>query len=69
MPDLFIDGAGRRAVDERTREIRCPADNSLVGVVDEAGGKDELGPSGLAEYREAKHIWRNTAPTPQGWFA
>ena len=24
--------------------------------------------AGLAEYREAKHIWRNTAPGPPGWF-
>jgi betaine-aldehyde dehydrogenase len=29
----------------------------------------ELGPSGLDEYREAKHIWRNTAPRPSGWFS
>ena len=29
----------------------------------------ELGPSGLDEYREAKHIWQNTAPAPTGWFA
>ncbi len=28
----------------------------------------ELGPSGLDEYREAKHIWENTAPAPSGWF-
>jgi betaine-aldehyde dehydrogenase len=28
----------------------------------------ELGPSGLDEYREAKHIWHNTAPGPTGWF-
>ncbi|MEA2621002.1 MAG: betaine-aldehyde dehydrogenase, partial [Chloroflexota bacterium] len=28
----------------------------------------ELGPSGLDEYREAKHIWLNTAPGPSGWF-
>jgi betaine-aldehyde dehydrogenase len=28
----------------------------------------ELGPSGLDEYREAKHIWQNTAPGPTGWF-
>lgn len=28
----------------------------------------ELGPSGLDEYREAKHIWRNTAPGSTGWF-
>jgi betaine-aldehyde dehydrogenase len=40
MPDLCIDGEWRGSVDGRTREIRCPADGSLVGVVDEAGGKD-----------------------------
>jgi betaine-aldehyde dehydrogenase len=28
----------------------------------------ELGPSGLDEYREPKHIWQNTAPGPSGWF-
>jgi betaine-aldehyde dehydrogenase len=27
-----------------------------------------LGPSGLAEYQEIKHIWHNTAPAPAGWF-
>jgi betaine-aldehyde dehydrogenase len=29
----------------------------------------ELGPTGLDEYREAKHIYQNTAPAPSGWFA
>jgi betaine-aldehyde dehydrogenase len=29
----------------------------------------ELGPSGLAEYREAKHVYENTAPAAQYWFA
>ncbi|MBP2479281.1 betaine-aldehyde dehydrogenase [Crossiella equi] len=29
----------------------------------------ELGPSGLAEYREAKHIWHNLRPAPQRWFS
>ncbi|WP_067719457.1 aldehyde dehydrogenase family protein [Nocardia yamanashiensis] len=28
----------------------------------------ELGPSGLAEYQETKHIWHNTAPAVGGWF-
>ncbi len=28
----------------------------------------ELGPSGLAEYLQTKHIWQHTAPTPQHWF-
>ena len=28
----------------------------------------ELGPTGLAEYQEIKHIWQNTRPRPQRWF-
>jgi betaine-aldehyde dehydrogenase len=28
----------------------------------------ELGPSGLNEYREAKHIYHNIRPTPMRWF-
>jgi betaine-aldehyde dehydrogenase len=33
-----------------------------------SGNGRELGPSGLAEYREAKHVWHNTAPAPLRWF-
>ena len=29
----------------------------------------ELGPSGLAEYVEQKHIYHNTAPAPARWFS
>lgn len=29
----------------------------------------ELGPSGLAEYREAKHVYQNLDPKPVRWFA
>jgi betaine-aldehyde dehydrogenase len=29
----------------------------------------ELGPSGLEEYQEKKHIYHNTRPSPSGWFA
>jgi betaine-aldehyde dehydrogenase len=29
----------------------------------------ELGPTGLAEYQEAKHVYENTEPRPEGWFA
>jgi betaine-aldehyde dehydrogenase len=34
-----------------------------------SGTGRELGPSGLAEYREAKHVYENTAPAPSYWFA
>ncbi|HEX4249807.1 MAG TPA: aldehyde dehydrogenase family protein [Pseudonocardia sp.] len=33
-----------------------------------SGNGRELGPTGLAEYREAKHIWQNTEPAPLRWF-
>jgi betaine-aldehyde dehydrogenase len=42
VPDLFVDGEWRAALDGRTREIRCPADGSFVGAVDEAGAKDSV---------------------------
>jgi betaine-aldehyde dehydrogenase len=29
----------------------------------------ELGPTGLAEYRELKHVWRRHTPAPSGWLA
>lgn len=38
------------------------------GGFGQSGNGRELGPSGLAEYREAKHIWQNIDPKPQGWF-
>jgi betaine-aldehyde dehydrogenase len=38
------------------------------GGFKQSGLGRELGPSGLDEYREAKHIWQNTAPGPTGWF-
>jgi betaine-aldehyde dehydrogenase len=34
-----------------------------------SGTGRELGPSGLAEYQEAKHIYENTDPAAQYWFA
>lgn len=33
-----------------------------------SGNGRELGPTGLAEYQETKHIWHNTAPQAAGWF-
>ena len=38
------------------------------GGYKQSGFGRELGHHGLAEYRETKHIWRNTAPVPQQWF-
>ena len=38
------------------------------GGFGQSGVGRELGPTGLAEYQEAKHIWQNTRPAPQQWF-
>ncbi|MFE0105229.1 aldehyde dehydrogenase family protein [Streptomyces sp. NPDC059009] len=39
------------------------------GGFGKSGVGRELGPAGLAEYREAKHIYQNLAPAPVRWFA
>lgn len=38
------------------------------GGYGKSGNGRELGPTGLAEYQEMKHIWHNVAPKPAGWF-
>lgn len=42
MPDLFIDGQWRDASDHGQREVRCPADGSVVATVSEATAADAL---------------------------
>ncbi|MFD3329752.1 aldehyde dehydrogenase family protein [Streptomyces sp. NPDC058701] len=39
------------------------------GGFGKSGTGRELGPTGLAEYREAKHVYQNLAPRPVRWFA
>ena len=39
------------------------------GGFKQSGVGRELGPSGLHEYLEAKHIYRNLSPAPSGWFS
>ncbi len=38
------------------------------GGYKQSGIGRELGPTGLDEYREAKHIYQNTSPGPSRWF-
>ncbi|WP_337062683.1 aldehyde dehydrogenase family protein [Kineococcus sp. G2] len=33
-----------------------------------SGNGRELGPAGLAEYRETQHVWHNTRPEAAAWF-
>jgi betaine-aldehyde dehydrogenase len=39
------------------------------GGFKQSGVGRELGPSGLDEFREAKHVYTNDTPAPAGWFA
>lgn len=39
------------------------------GGFKQSGLGRELGPSGLDEYRETKHIWQNLSPATTGWFS
>ncbi|MHC0434222.1 aldehyde dehydrogenase family protein [Streptomyces sp. O3] len=39
------------------------------GGFGKSGVGRELGPAGLAEYRESKHVYQNLAPEPVRWFA
>ncbi|MER7983220.1 aldehyde dehydrogenase family protein [Streptomyces sp. NPDC095817] len=66
MPDLYIDGSWRGALDERTREIRCPADGSRVGVVDEAGGKDTVEAIAAARRAFDEGPWPTTPAADRG---
>jgi betaine-aldehyde dehydrogenase len=38
------------------------------GGFKQSGVGRELGPSGLDEFREAKHVYTNDTPAPAGWF-
>jgi betaine-aldehyde dehydrogenase len=66
MPELFIGGAWRSALDERTREIRCPADGSPVGVVDEASAKDTVEAIAAARHAFDKGPWPGTPAGERG---
>lgn len=39
------------------------------GGYKQSGIGRELGELGLEEYQETKHVWRNTAPAPSGWWS
>ncbi|WP_418960675.1 aldehyde dehydrogenase family protein [Streptomyces tritici] len=66
MPELFIGGSWRSALDGRTREIRCPADGGLVAVVDEAGGKDTAEAIAAARRAFDEGPWPSTPAAERG---
>ena len=59
MPDLYVDGQWRSAAAGGRREIRCPADASLVAEVDEASAED------TAAAIEAAHRAFHAGPWPE----
>jgi betaine-aldehyde dehydrogenase len=72
---LFIDG---QWISPRARALRAGTvwindfgpyvPQAEWGGFKRSGNGRELGPTGLAEYRQIKHIWHNTSPAPAGWF-
>ncbi|WP_228000374.1 aldehyde dehydrogenase family protein [Nocardia australiensis] len=63
---LYIDGAWRAAASGATREIRCPADNSVVGIVAEADAADTEAAIAAARRAFDGGRWRQTAAAERG---
>ncbi len=66
MPDLFIDGAWVDAIDGGTREIRCPADGSLVRTVSEGTAADSLAAVAAAHRAFTDGAWSATPARERG---
>jgi len=66
VPDLFVDGEWCAPAAGGRREIRCPADGSLVGEVDEAGADDTR--DAIAAAHRAFHAgpWPGTPARERG---
>lgn len=66
MPDFFIGGSWTAAREGGTREIRCPADQSLVATVDEGTSADTE--AAIAAARDAfdNGPWPTTAAAERG---
>ena len=63
---LYIDGSWRPSASGKTREIRCPADDSLVGVVAEAGRDDTIAAITAARRAFDEGPWRRTGAAERG---
>jgi len=64
VPELYIGGKWHSARAGGTREIRCPADGSLVATVDEAGPDDTRAAIEAARTAFDEGPWPHT-PTPE----
>src|SRR4051794_10648025 len=66
MPDLYVDGAWVAARSGERREIRCPADGSLVAEVDEAGVADTEAAIAAAHAAFHEGPWPATSSRERG---
>lgn len=66
MPELFIDGQWTAAAEGRTREIRCPADGTLVAEVDEGGAGDAAAAVAAARRAFDHGSWPGTSAAERG---
>ena len=64
MPEIFVAGRWRDAADGATREIRCPADGSLVATVSEGTAEDALAAVHAARSAFDNGPWSRT-PAPE----
>ena len=63
---LFVDGAWVPSSDGATREIRCPADGSVVGVVSEATSEDTERAIAAARRAFDAGEWSSTPASERG---
>ena len=66
MPELYIGGAWTRAREGGCREIRCPADGSLVAEVDEATAPDAAAAVGAAREAFDAGEWSSSSTLERG---
>ena len=66
MPDLYVDGAWVSARSGERREIRCPADGTLVAAVDEAGEEDTEAAVAAAHRAFREGPWAATSSRERG---
>ena len=66
MPDFFIDGTWTSAREGHTREIRCPADSTLVATVDEGTSADTEAAIAAARRAFDSGPWRTSRAAERG---
>lgn len=66
VPDLYVDGRWRAAAAGGRREIRCPADGTLVAEVDEASAEDTTAAIEAAHRAFHEGSWPHTSARERG---